>query len=172
MNEGGGVIWVDYLLLAVLVLSGVVGVFRGLVREALALLAWVLAIWGAWSFAPLIAPRLSGWIGDPVLQVWAARVVLLVGILIVAGLLTWLISYLLDRSGLTGTDRLLGGLFGVARGAVLAALLVILLQFAGFERSPWWQESKLIPYAAPLADKLKVVAAESVERLGSDASTE
>ncbi len=165
-------IWVDYLLLAILVLSGVVGLFRGLVREALALLAWVLAIWGAWNFAPLLAQHLSDWIGDPVLQTWAARALLLIGILILGGMLASLVAYLLDRTGLTGTDRLLGGLFGLARGGILAALLVILLQFADFDQSPWWQQSKLIPYAAPLADKLRVVAAQGMQRLDSDMATE
>ena len=158
-------IWVDWVLLVVVAVSGFVGLFRGLVKEALSLLVWVLAIWVAWKFSPLIAPQFSGVIGDSVLRLWGARIATLISVLIIGGLGTWLISYLLDRTGLTGTDRLLGGLFGVARGSVLAALVVIGLQFTGFDAAPWWQESKLIPYAAPIADKLRVVAAEGIDML-------
>ena len=81
------------------------------------------------------------------------------------GLTTALLSYLLDQTGLTGTDRLLGGLFGLGRGAVLAAILVIALQFTGFDQDPWWAESKLIPYTDPIAEALKVLAEEGIEML-------
>ncbi len=158
-------IWVDYLLLGIVALSAVVGLFRGLVKEALSLAVWVLAIWCGWRFAPLVMGAFSGVVADPTLQMWAARAAILIGVLLLGALATWLISYLLDRSGLTGTDRLLGGLFGLARGGVFAAILVIMLQFAGFEQSPWWTESKLIPYTAPLAGELREVAAEGVGML-------
>jgi uncharacterized membrane protein required for colicin V production len=59
----------------------------------------------------------------------------------------------------------LGGLFGLGRGAILAGLVVIALQFTGFDADPWWQESKLIPYAAPVADALRDAAAEGIEML-------
>ena len=159
--------WIDYALLALMLLSAVVGVFRGLVREALSIGVWVVALWCAWNFAPVMAEQLTRWIEEPILRVWAARVIVLIGVLIFGALVTSLIGYLIGRSGLTGTDRLLGMLFGFGRGAILAALLVIGLQFAGFDQAPWWQESKLIPYAAPIADKLRDAAAEGMEKLAA-----
>ncbi len=158
-------IWIDYVLLTILAMSCVVGLFRGLVKEALSLAVWVLAIWFSWKFSALAAPMLEGLVGDPVLRLWAARLAVLVFVLVVGGLGSWLLSYLLARTGLTGTDRLLGGLFGLARGAVLAGLLVIGLQFAGFDDSPWWSQSKLIPYAAPIADQLRDAASGGVNML-------
>ena len=158
-------IWIDYVLLVILGLSAVVGLFRGLVKEALSLVVWVLAIWCSWKFAVVAAPMLQGLVSDPVLRLWAARLVVLVFVLIVGALGTWLLGYLLDQTGLTGTDRLLGGLFGLARGAVLAGLLVIGLQFAGFDKSPWWSQSRLIPYAAPVADQLRDAAAQGVDMI-------
>ncbi len=159
-------IWIDYVLLVILGMSAVVGLFRGLVKEALSLVVWVLAIWCAWKFAGFAAPMLQGLVSDPVLRLWAARLVVMVFVLIVGGLGTWLLGYLLDKTGLTGTDRLLGGLFGLARGTVLAGLLVIGLQFAGFDKSPWWSQSRLIPYAAPVADQLRDAAAQGVDMIG------
>lgn len=159
-------IWIDYVLVVILLVSAAVGLFRGLVREALSLLTWVLAIWCAWKFAALIAPGFGNVVGDGAVRLWAARIAVLVTVLVLGWLGTWLISRLLDSTGLTGTDRLLGGLFGMARGAILAALVVIGMQSAGLDKTSWWGESKLIPYAAPIADKLRVVAAEGMDRLG------
>jgi membrane protein required for colicin V production len=160
-----GLIWIDYLLLGIVVLSGVVGLFRGFVKEALSLGVWIAAIWCAWKFAGLAADQMSGWVAEPVLRLWAARAVVLVAVLIAGGLLTALLSFLLDQTGLTGTDRLLGGIFGLGRGAVLVAIVVIALQFTGFDESSWWPESKLIPYAEPVVAMLLDVADDGMEML-------
>lgn len=161
-------VWVDYLILGVVALSGVVGLFRGFVKEALSLGVWIIGVWCAWKFAPLAAAQMTGWVEDPVLRLWAARFVVLVGCLILGGLLTALLSFLLDQTGLTGTDRLLGGMFGLGRGAVLAAIVVIALQFTGFDEDPWWVESKLIPYTEPVAELLRDVASEGMEMLNEE----
>lgn len=158
-------VWVDYALLGAVLVSGVVGLFRGFVKEALSLGVWVVGLWCAWKFAGVAAGQMTGWVEDPVLRLWAARVVVLVGVLILGGLLTALLSFLLDQTGLTGTDRLLGGLFGLGRGAVLAGIIVIVLQFTGFDKDPWWAESKLIPYAEPVADLLRDATAEGIQML-------
>ncbi len=163
----GSLVWIDYALAGLILLSALVGVYRGFVKEALSLAVWIFAIWLAWNYAPSAADRLSAWIEDPVLRVWAARAGVLVGVLVIGALATTLLGFLMGRSGLTGTDRLLGMLFGVGRGAVLAALVVIALQFAGFDQAAWWQESKLIPYAAPIAEKLRDAAAEGVDKLAA-----
>ena len=160
--------WFDYLLLAIVGASALVGLFRGLVKEALSLVVWVLAIWAAWNLAGLVEPRLSGLVADPALRLWAARAAVLVGVLVLGGLTTTLISFLLDRTGLTGTDRLLGMLFGLGRGAILATLVVIALEFAGFDADPWWQQSKLIPYAAPIAERLRDAAAQGMDMLDAE----
>ncbi len=160
-------VWIDFALFGLVVVSALVGIFRGFVKEALSLVVWVLAIWFAWNFAPLVADKLSPWLDDPVLRVWAARVVTLFGVLLVGALATALIGLLVGHSGLTGTDRLLGMVFGVGRGVLLAAIVVVALQFAGFDQSSWWRESKLIPYAAPIADKLRDAAAEGVDKLAA-----
>ena len=160
---------VDYALLIVVLISAVVGLFRGFVKEAMSLGVWVLAVWCSWRFGDVVSSQLlPDFVADPVLKLWGTRIIVLVAVLIIGGLTTWLISYLLDKTGLTGTDRLVGMLFGMARGVVLAGLVVIGLQITGFDEDPWWTKSKLIPYAAPVADSLRDVAAEGMDLLDKE----
>ena len=67
--------------------------------------------------------------------------------LIVGGIVNYVISQLVDKTGLTGTDRVLGAAFGLIRGAlIVAAILFFLDTFTNFEQTDWWKESKLIPH--------------------------
>lgn len=157
----------DYLLIGIIVLSALMGAFRGFIKEALALAGWVVAVWAAWQFGDEAAARMPAFIDDPVLKIWAARLLMLMASLFAAGVVSRLLSMLLDQTGLSGTNRLLGAVFGVARGAVLAAVVVALMQAAGFDEDPWWSESKLIPYAAPIADRLGEYAEQGIEMLQS-----
>jgi len=154
---------VDYLLLAVFLLSALMGLFRGLVKEALSLVGWVLAAWCAWRFGGAVADMIPSVVDDSMIEIWVARVIVLVAVLILTGLLSRLIAYVVHQSGLSGTDRLIGMVFGMARGVVLVSLVVMLLDAAGFGADPWWRESKLIPYAAPLAERLGDLAGEGVD---------
>ena len=159
---------VDYILLAILFVSTAVSLLRGFVREAISLVSWAVAIWCAWRFGGAVAGALEGSMGSMTARLWVARSLLLVGVLVAGGLVEWLVVYLLQKTGLTGTDRAIGTLFGFARGVVLGGLLVAILQTGGFEAEPWWQDSKLIPYAAPVADVLRDVAEEGLAYLDVD----
>ena len=156
---------VDYILLAVLIISTAVSVLRGFVKEAISLVSWAVAIWCAWRFGGAVAGALEGSIDSMTSRLWVARSLLLVGVLVAGGLLEWLVLFLLQKSGLTGTDRAIGTLFGFARGVILAGLLVAVLQSGGFEAEPWWQDSKLIRFAEPVADMLRDAAEEGMEYL-------
>ena len=159
---------VDYILLAILFVSTAVSLLRGFVREAISLVSWAVAIWCAWRFGGAVAGALEGSMGSMTARLWVARSLLLVGVLVAGGLVEWLVVYLLQKTGLTGTDRAIGTLFGFARGVVLGGLLVAILQIGGFEAEPWWQDSKLIPYAAPVADVLRDAAEEGLAYLDVD----
>ena len=159
---------VDYILLAVLIISTAVSVLRGFVKEAISLVSWAVAIWCAWRFGGAVAGALEDSIDSMTSRLWVARRLLLVGVLVAGGLLEWLVLFLLQKSGLTGTDRAIGTVFGFARGVVLAGLLVAVLQSGGFEAEPWWQDSKLIRFAEPVADMLRDAAEEGFEYLDVD----
>ena len=148
----------DYVIVFLCVASAIVGVWRGFTKEALALLSLLAAIWLAWMFAPRVEPLLGEWAGAPEVRVWAARVIIFIGVLVVGGLISWLARKLIRHTGLSGVDRLLGGLFGLLRAAVLVGLAVIVLEFAGLAQDPWWQDARLRPYADRLAVAVRYYA--------------
>ena len=148
----------DYILLGMLVVSGLAGVLRGLIREALSLVIWVAALWGAARFGDQAGRLFASSLEDPLWQVWAGRAALFVAVLFTGSVVAWIVTYFVRRSVITGADRMLGMLFGVARGVVLAGVLVLALDLGGFAAEPWWRESKLLPYAAAVGAELRDVA--------------
>ncbi len=148
----------DLVLAGILLVSGLIGLLRGLIRETLSLLSWVVALWLAVRFGGDVAGLFSNWFEDATLQLWAGRLAVLVGALFAGTLLAWLISYLVRHSPLTGMDRFLGLFFGCARGVVLVGILALGLEQAGFASEPWWRDSKLLPYAAAVGVELRNVA--------------
>ncbi len=111
--------YVDGIVLAVLAVSALVGLVRGLVREVLGLAAWVLAAWGSIRLYPLLAPTMHGWFGDGTVADVVAYGVGFIGLLIVFSILANLAARVVQVSALGGLDRTLGGAFGVLRGAVV-----------------------------------------------------
>lgn len=137
--------WADYVILGVLGLSLLVGLWRGLISEVMALAVWIAAFWVAW----LLGDDVAAWLGDSV-TLPSARAALgyaacFIAVLLVGALLRVVLHKLVEGTGLGGTDRLLGLVFGLARGLLLVTLAVLLLAFTPFPRDPWWQESQLIP---------------------------
>lgn len=149
----------DFLILGVIVLSMLLGLIRGFVREAIAVLAWLGGLWFAWRYAPALEPYLGGSIGEPPVSTWAARTLIVLGVLVIGWLLAGILSYFLRHSGLSiMVDRLLGLFFGVVRGAVVIAVFVLLGQFVELNRVEWWKDSRLLPYASELAGWIQAFA--------------
>lgn len=139
-------IWVDYVIIGIIALSALIGLIRGLVREALSLVAWVLAIWVAITFASGVAQLevLVSRIETPSIRLMVGFAALFIVTLILAALVNFLISKLVDKTGLSGTDHVLGVLFGIARGVALVAIMVMLAGATPLPKDAWWQESLLI----------------------------
>ena len=135
----------DLVLLAIVALSTIVGLWRGFVVEVMSLAVWVAAFWTAFAFGDEAAGLFAGVVGGEGARLLLGYAVLFVAALLLGGLATWLMGKLVKSTGLSGTDRLLGLLFGVLRGAALACVLVLLLGFTPLPRDAWWQESRLLP---------------------------
>jgi membrane protein required for colicin V production len=136
--------------------STLFGAIRGFLRESVALLGWLVGLWLAWRYADRVEPYLGGALRDTLLQLWVARLLVLVAVVIAAWLLGSLLSYLVQRSGLTlGVDRILGGLFGLVRGAVIVGFAVMLAQAAELQSEPWWRASRLLPFGEEMATVLR-----------------
>ena len=143
--------WIDVVILALIALSAILSLFRGFVREAVALATWLVALWVAMAFHEDLAAILSQWISTPSAQKITAFAVLFICVLLLGAIINFLASKLVDKTGLTGTDRLLGIVFGVARGGVIVAILVLLACLTPFPQDPWWQDSQFIGYFEELA---------------------
>ncbi len=156
--------WADYIVLGVIVVSVLVGLWRGLVSEVMALATWVAAFWVAWMFGPGVAARMSGVIDLPSARVLVAYGLCFLLVLVFGALLRFLVSRLVESTGLTGTDRVLGMGFGFARGVLLVTVAVFLLGFTPLPRDPWWQQSVLLQQAQGVADWLSRYLPDSVRR--------
>ena len=143
--------WVDFLILGIIALSSIISLVRGFVREALSLLTWIVAFWVGWIFFRDLAAQLEPWISLPSLRLAIAFGILLIATLLVGGLINFLVSQLVDKTGLSGTDRMIGAIFGIARGGVLDAILVLLAGLTTIPTTDWWRDSMLISYSQDLA---------------------
>src|SRR5690242_2732700 len=124
----------DILILAVLALSMLFGLLRGFVSTVLSLSCWIAAFWVAWAFGAEVALFYGGFFGEPAARLVAGYLTCFIGVLVVGGVVGWLVRKLLDRGGLRGGDRLLGLLFGLARGLVLVTFAVLVLGFTALPR--------------------------------------
>jgi len=159
---------IDILIAVALIISIGIGIWRGLIKEAISIAALLFAIWAALYFGPSVGDVSQSWISSDELQMWFGRVLVFAVILSIGGLLSWGISKLVRLSVLSGMDRLLGGLFGVLRGIILVSLLIIGGQFAGFDNDDWWEDSKLIPHLQVVSDWIKVMAPVGLEIITPD----
>ena len=137
-------IWVDIVIAGIIVLSALFSLMRGFVREALSLAGWLASFWVALTFAGDLAESFLSGISVPSLRVAVAFTILFVLTLVIMALINKLASQLVKKSGLTGTDRMIGMMFGVVRGALIVSVLVLLAGFTAMPQDSWWQESVLI----------------------------
>ena len=149
--------WFDLVIIAIVAVSALVGAFRGLVKESVSLATWVLAVWISVRFAPAFANVLPDSLSKLMfslgelefrvdnLNVGIAMIVLFVLTLIVGGVVNFLFSYLVKVANFTMTDRVLGGLFGVARGGLLVVAIVLLAGLTTLPSYPFWEKSLLVP---------------------------
>ena len=147
MNE------VDAAILIIIVLSCLFGLWRGLIKEVLSLLIWVAAFVVARMHYESLAGMLSSVIDITAVRYVIAFAVLFIIIMMLGALLNHLMSKLLTITGLKFADRLLGGVFGIGRGALI---VLVILSFTPFpfrlitgvfvSETEQWQRSVLIPY--------------------------
>ncbi len=144
--------WPDYLFIGLITVSVVVGLLRGSVKELFALLIWVAAFLVAYNFAGDVAGWIEGRVSIPSARMAIGFSGLFVATLLIGGLLNYFMGQLVEKTGLTGTDRLVGGVFGLVRGLALCVAIIIMAQFTPLPADPWWQESRVIQRLLPVAE--------------------
>lgn len=146
------VAWFDYGILGIILLSALISFIRGFLREVFSLVTWIAAFWVAITFNEELTARLATHIAQTELRVAVSFGILFMGTLLVGGIINFLLGSLMQRAGLSGTDRLLGVLFGLGRGILFVALLLALASLSSLPKQLWWQQSQLVPYFKPLQE--------------------
>jgi len=144
-SEAISVNWLDLVFLSLILISGLLSLYRGFVREIFSLLTWVVAIWAGIQWADLAAVYLPEALTDATLRLAGGFTIVFVLVLIVGGVLGVVAAKLVRGSGLSSTDRSLGVVFGLLRGVLIVALLVFLAGLTLVPQESWWQESRLVP---------------------------
>jgi membrane protein required for colicin V production len=150
----------DYIVIAAVVISAIIGATRGFLREAVAVVSWLLALFIAWHFADVVEPHLGGLLAGSYVKPWAARVIIVILVLLLGAAVGAVLNHFVRLSIFSGMDRFLGLIFGLLRGVVLLGVFVILGQLLRLDGERWWTRSLLIPYGESVANGLRGMVGE------------
>jgi membrane protein required for colicin V production len=160
-----GFTWIDIVIIAILGLSTLISLFRGFVKETFSLASWAAAFLAALSFGHQISEEyLLNYIHSPTVRLITAYGSLFLITLILCSIVTYFISRLVHKTGLSGTDRLLGVIFGGARGVLLIAALLLVAKLTPFPQEEVWKNSFLVPRFEPVEVWLKNILPESMSK--------
>jgi membrane protein required for colicin V production len=143
--------WLDYALIAILVVSTLISLARGFVREAFSLAIWIVAFWIAWTFFRELAFQFESYVDSPTVRLGVSFALLMIAALLIGGMVNYLLIQLIEKTGMSGTDRFIGMIFGVARGVLVISVLVLLSGLTSLPKEVFWTESQLIPYFQEIA---------------------
>jgi len=140
--------WFDFAILGVIGLSSLISLIRGFTKEAVSLVTWFAAFFVASNFYPEMAQFITG-IEDLKIRNSAAIAILFIATLLIGALVNYIINRLVAVTGLSGTDRLLGVIFGAIRGILIVSALLFFADYiTSFEETLWWKEAQLPPHFA------------------------
>ena len=151
----------DYVIIAAILISALIGAARGLLREGIALATWIVALILAWHFSDLVEPHLGGVLSGAAVKSWVSRLVVLGGALLVGALIGSVVSQFVRLSIFPGVDRLAGFAFGALRGLLLLGIFVMLGQLLKLDQDHWWKDSHLIPAGESIANAVRFLVGEA-----------
>ena len=155
-------IWIDYIIIGVIVISALISLLRGFVKEIFSLLAWILAFWVAVRYGPAVADRLFSMISTPSARLALGYLSSFLVTLIAGALFSHFMTLLVKQTQLQGTDRSLGLVFGALRGVLIVTVLIMLGRMTPLPDDPWWQRSTLVSYFEDLATWVQAQMPEEV----------
>jgi membrane protein required for colicin V production len=154
--------WVDLIIIVIIIISALISLVRGFVKESLSLASWILAGFIALRYFTPLADLLEPYIESPTIRTGTGFAILFVSSLIVGAIINYMASQAVTKTGLTGTDKSLGVVFGVARGLLIVTLLVLLAGLTPMPSEPWWNDSAMIEFFSDMASWIKDILPQDV----------
>lgn len=156
----------DYIILAVILISIVISFFRGFLREAISLLTWFAAFWAGLKLAPILSGLniMQRMISHNTARYVTAAIMVFLIVLIVGMLMNKLAHVLITTSGLGFFDRVLGFIFGAARGGLFAVIILVVISAMPAQNAAWATNSQLAPYFKPLVDRFSVLIPKEIAK--------
>jgi membrane protein required for colicin V production len=146
----------DFVLLAILAISVVLGLLRGLLKEVLSLVAYASAFLAAIWWGPTISDWSAQWISQPFVSMALAYLGVFIAVLLSIGFVNMVLSALLSKTGLTPADHGLGAMFGLLRGVLFILILVILAGYTPLPEEPWWKNAMFSKQVVGVVQQIKL----------------
>ena len=154
--------WVDLLIIAIIIISALISLVRGFVKESLSLASWIFAGFIALRYFTPLADLLEPYIESPTIRTGSGFAILFVCSLIIGAIVNYMASQAVTKTGLTGTDKSLGVVFGAARGLLIVTMLVLLAGLTPMPSEPWWNDSAMIAFFSDMANWIKDILPQDV----------
>jgi len=160
----------DWVIAAILLVSVVVGVMRGFIKEALSLASWVVALWLGITFCHEAGDFIASYINIPadVFRVSAGFALIFIVTLFVFAIITFVITKLFVHGPIKGTDRVLGIAFGAVRAGAIVVAIILVTRGMGLDNSGWWQNSQYLPRFIPVADYIEPLLPKQLQSKPSE----
>ena len=146
----------DFVLLAILAISIVLGLLRGLLKEVLSLVAYASAFLAAIWWGPNVSEWSAQWITQPFVSMALAYLSVFIPVLLTIGFINMTLSALLSKTGLTPADHGLGAMFGLVRGILFVLVLVILAGYTPLPEEPWWKNAMFSKQVVGAVQQIKL----------------
>jgi membrane protein required for colicin V production len=165
MNFGSVMNWTDIILLAIVLFSGTIGLFRGIAREIISLLSWIFGIYFGFKYAAVLGSFIESYIAIDSLRNVICFLLIFIGVFVFSAVIKRFLSNLISKGGAGFADRFFGLIFGIARGFVFIFFLIFLGGLGALTEEPWWRQAK---FAEPLESAVKIVLVWSPSKFETD----
>ena len=156
MNE------LDYVIIALVAISVIVGIVRGAIREVINFAGWILAFVLAYAFAQNLAGYFADWMAEPVYRLVVAWLSIFLFVLVLSALLASLVSELVRKLGLGGLNRTFGAIVGLLRGVLVLLVLTLAAGMTKFPQSALWKNAAATPWLEVAALHARALLPESL----------
>lgn len=156
--------WLDIIIVGVIALSALISLIRGFVKESISLISWIVAGIVAFRYFSPMADLLEPFVASPTVRGIAGFALLFISTLVIGAIVNFIMSQLVSKTGLSGTDKALGVVFGGARGVLIVTMIVLLASLTPMPEAQWWQDSTMVGFFQQLAEWVKgVIPADAVD---------